>query len=385
MNNLYKAITLLIVAGIAAMPMTGCWWDDDEAGDVIKIGFAGPLSGTSKEFGVQAQRGAELYIEEINNAGGIDGKKVELVVKDDQGKAPVASQVAVSLVGDKNVVAIIGHLNSRCTQAGREAYNEAGVTQVTYGSTNVDICKGWKYTFRNIYRDDFQGIALARFVKNKLKLTKVSCYYENDAYGEGLFREFKKECEKIGLKMVHDASYAKDAGTDYATTLLGFKSKGAQVIFISGAGSETATIAKEARKVDPNIQILSGDGSFLQAFIDNAGSAAEGAIISGPASYAHTGSPEAKAFADAFQKKFGEEPSAWSSQAYDAVKMIAEGIKKVGTDREKIREYIAGINSPENAYKGVGGDTYFDKEGDPVGKPVYFFQIKNGKFTAYKD
>lgn len=350
----------------------------------IKIGFGGPLSGDSSAFGIQAQMGAQLFVDELNAAGGIDGRNVELVVKDDEGKTDTAGFVARELVSDPAIVAMTGHLNSRCTLATAAIANKAHLPQITYGSTATTICKGNPYTFRNIYTDDSAGAQLADFCKNELKVKRVSCYYENDAYGQGLFSEFKKQSEKIGLELVYSKPYDTNMNPDYQSALQSFMGANPEVLFISSAGNSTSTVCKIAKELNPNLQVLSGDGSFQESFIKGALDKAEGAIVSGPADFSTSAAPEVKAFLEAFKKKYNEEPSVWAFQAYDAVGLLVHAIQSAGADREKIAEFMRGMTTPEKAYNGVTGPTYFDENGDPVGKPVNFFQVRDQKFVPYK-
>ncbi|MEO2004426.1 MAG: ABC transporter substrate-binding protein, partial [Candidatus Poribacteria bacterium] len=161
--------------------------------DVIRIAVAGPFTGSAAAFGEQIKMGSELARDQINDLGGIGGIPVELVFGDDQGKDDQASTVATKFANDPMVSAVIGHFNSICSAAGKPIYKQAGVVEFSPGSTNVDICKGSDWTFRNLYHDDYQGQSLALYIKDVLGVNSVAIFYDNDDYGSGLKNAFAEE------------------------------------------------------------------------------------------------------------------------------------------------------------------------------------------------
>lgn len=364
-----------------ALGLTGCPSGDS---NTIKIAVAGPYTGSAAAFGVMIKRGAELKIAEINAAGGINGKKVVAVFEDDRGDTTEAANVSRKIAADKSVCLVIGHFNSTCSNAAKEEYNRKGVVEFSPGSTNVKVCAGSPWTFRNLYRDDYQGTFLARYAKEVLGAKKAAIYYDNDDYGKGLMTAFKAKADKIGLKYVEPISYVRERTQDFKPLVEQVKDKGIDVIFISGLYNEAALITKSARQdVGLTVPILAGDGVMNNKFIEIAGKSAEGCYITTPFLFeAAKDDPKAKTFFESFKKKFNSEPDTWAALTYDAVGMALEGVKAVGTDRTKIKDWLASITTKEKAYVGVTGITFFDKEGDCFSKGAHVAVVKGGKFVA---
>lgn len=347
-------------------------------GKPIKIGCGTPITGDSAQFGVMVKKGIELGLEEINGAGGINGRKIEVVIGDDCSQPQEAVAVAQKFVEDKDIVAVIGHFNSICSIPARSVYNEAGLLEFSPASTNADFAKGSKWAFRNIFNDRFQGQSLAGYIKNQLGLKTAAVFYDNDDYGAPLKDFFVEEAKKIGLNVLATEAYEKDT-IDFSPQLTKIKSLNPDIIFISGLYSHGGRIVAKARELGMMTTFIGSDGLFSSDFVKLAGKAAEGTIISCPF-LPQLGGEKGKEFSEKFQKKYGEVPDAWAVLSYDALNMIADTIKKVGADRTAIRDAFANINSPEKAYQGVGGPIYFDENGD-CKKPIHMAIIKDGQYV----
>ncbi|MHC4390883.1 MAG: ABC transporter substrate-binding protein [Planctomycetota bacterium] len=376
----------LTVAALAAFALTvgaGCP-SDDSAGEKVRIAVVGPMSGSAAAFGEMIRKAAELKVEEINSAGGIDGKMVELVIEDDRGDTGEAGNVSRKLAADKSISIVIGHFNSTCSNASKEEYNRKGVVQFSPGSTNVKVCAGSPWTFRNLYRDDYQGTFLAEYAQKILGLKRVGVLFDNDDYGKGLMEAFVKKAKDINLVVVDPIPYVRERTQDFKPLVGDLKEKGIDGIFVSGLYNEAALITKAARQdLNLNVPVLAGDGVFSQKFIGIAGQSAEGAIVTTPFLFeAASGDQLAKTFHDSFLKKYEKEPDTWAALTYDAVGMAAQGIKAVGPDRKKVKEWMASITGPDTAYVGVTGKTWFDNEGDCYSKGAHVAVVKDGKFVA---
>lgn len=350
-------------------------------GDEFVLGVAAPFTGNSSEFGVQIRMGVELFQEELNESGGVNGKKLKLNQQDDGGKAEQAQNVATALAGDDSVLAVIGHFNSSSSLAGKPIYTQAEMVMFSPASTNVDVTLGSKYIFRNIFTDAFQGQSLAEYAGTVLGKKNVAILFDNDDYGTGLKESFKTKAKELGLNVVVELPYNKET-PDFRSQLTTVQ--GAQpapdLILIAGLYTEAANIARQARDLGISTQLIAGDGVFSQQYITLAGEAAEGTFVTCPFLF-DLGGERAKKFAEAFQKKYNKEPDAWAALSYDAVSMIVEGLKKNGLNRKAVLDYLQSVNSPETAYDGLAGKTFFDENGDSK-KPVQVAVVKGGKFVA---
>jgi branched-chain amino acid transport system substrate-binding protein len=351
------------------------------SGEPFVIGVAGPFTGNSSEFGAQIKMGVELYAQELNAAGGINGRMIKLNIQDDAGKADQAQSVATTLASDDSVLAVVGHFNSSCSLAGKPLYSQAKMVLFSPASTNVDVTKNSEYVYRNIFTDDFQGQSLAQYAGQILGKKNVAILFDNDDYGAGLKDSFKKKAAQLGITIVSEAAYNKDT-PDFRSQLTTVQSAqpAADAILVAGLYNEAANIARQARELGIKTQLLGGDGVFSQQFITLAADAAEGTFVSCPFLF-ELGGEKGPKFAEAFRKKYNKEADAWAALSYDAISIICDGIRKNGFEREGILNYIKGINAAETAYDGLAGKTFFDAEGD-CKKPVQVAEVKGGKFVA---
>jgi branched-chain amino acid transport system substrate-binding protein len=205
-------VTFVMILGSA---LTGC-----EAKNEIKVAVAGPFTGSVAAFGEMIKRGAELKAKEINAAGGVNGKTLTLIFEDDTGKEKEASLVAERIASNRQILAVVGHFNSSCSLAGKPIYKRAGIVELSPGSTNVRVAAGSEWTFRNLYRDDFQGAFVAKYIKNVLGDTqKIAIFFDNDDYGRGLKDGFTDVAEELGLEIVATEAYDRD-NTDFKAQCL---------------------------------------------------------------------------------------------------------------------------------------------------------------------
>ncbi|MFH1627277.1 MAG: ABC transporter substrate-binding protein [Pseudomonadota bacterium] len=353
--------------------LTGVAWADS-----IKIPVAAAFTGQLASFGEGIKNAAILKGEEINAAGGINGKKVEIVLEDELCDPKEAATVATKLANDPKVSVVVGHLCSSATLAALPVYREAKLPAISPASTNVSIGKMSPFYFRNVYKDDFQGLFLAKYAKFVKGYKKVATFYEVNDYSMGLMLAFMKEAKKLGIKILGTEAYTSDT-TDFKPQLTKFKMMKPDAIFIPGYAPQGTLIVSQARSLGiKNVAFFGGDGLDDDLMVKNPD--AEGLFVTTPFLPDKAG-PQAASFIEAYRKKYGKDPNWFAANAYDAVGMAAEAIKTVGEDRVKVRDYLASINSKEKAYKGVAGDTYFDENGDCL-KDAFVKQIQKGKWVS---
>ena len=368
-----------------------------DSGNQVRVAVAGPFTGNAAAFGEMIKRGAELKAKEINEAGGIKefneagevikGRQLKLLFGDDTGTEKEAKAVATRFATDRRILAVVGHFNSTCSLAGKPIYKENGIVELSPGSTNVSVCEGSDWTFRNLYRDDFQGAFIAKYIKTFLTDFKtVGVLFDNDDYGRGLRDGFIAEAKKIDLNVVADNAYDRDT-TDYTAQLTNMKAENPDMILISGLYGQAALIVKQARSLGITAQFFGADGIDSPEFINIADAAANGTYLSTPFTFS-AGGDEAANVAKAFEAEFGVPPDTWAALTYDAMGMIAEAIEKtynskatLAENRKAIRDHLAGLDTPEEGFTGITGLTYFDINGDTVDKPAYVKVVKDGEFT----
>lgn len=350
----------------------------------IKIAVPSPYTGSAAGYGENVKAGVIMKIDEINAAGGVNGKKLEAVYLDEQCEPREAATVSTSIANDPDIVGIVGHLCSSAHLAALPTYVREGVPAISPTATSVAISdknkdeKGKVWAFRNVYRDDFQGKFLADYVDKVLGLKKVAVFYENNDYGIGLKEAFVKEGKKLGLTIVGEEAYKK-GDQDYTPQLTKLKAAAPQAMFIAGYYPEGALIADQAKKIGLSVPKFGADGFDNADYMKLGGAAVEDTYLTAPF-LAETAGADAKKFIEDFKAKYKRDVDWMSANAYDATGMLAAAIAKAGADRTKIRDYLAGMDSPEKGYKGVTGVNYFDASGD-CQKPANVKMVKDGAFV----
>lgn len=365
-------IVLSVCLIISSLFLFGC---GSSKSDAIKIGVAIPLTGASAQDGEAIKNGVNLAAKLVNDEGGINGKKIELVVEDDKGDPSEAATVANKLAQDKSISAIVGHFNSSCTLAAAPIYNQAGVAHVSPGSSAAAVSKAGDYTFRVITTDAVQGTSLMNWAVKDLGYKNIAVLYENTDYGSGLADVVSKAAGDLNAKIVAKEAY-EVGSTDFSTLLTKVANSQADVIIVGGLYNETALIAKQKNNFGlSKMQIMGVDAIFSDALIKLGGASVNGIKLTGYFSEASQDSA-AKNFISKYKEAYKSTPSTYAAYGYDAALVIIESIKKAGTDRKAIRDYMANIKD----LQGATGNNSFDENGDVIKQPLRLV-INDGKFT----
>ena len=374
MRKTLKKVAALGLAVAMVAGVVGCGGSGSSA-DAVKIGLATPLTGASAQDGKAIQNGVNLAVKMKNEAGGINGKTVEVVAEDDKGDSSEAATVANKLAQDDSILAVIGHFNSSCTLAGAPIYNNAVVVEISPGSSSAAVTDAGDYTFRVITTDAVQGQYLADWCVNELGYKNVAILYENDDYGLGLADVAEEETGKLGAKTVVKEAY-EVGQTDFSTVLTKVAASDAEVLIIGGLYNETALIAKQmADNGLGDMQIMGVDAIYSGALIDLGGEAVDGIKLT---AYFSENSDNAKSqeFVTAYQEEYGEVPGTYAAYAYDAALVVMDAIENAGEDRVAIRDYMSKIEG----FEGSTGTATFDKNGDVIKAPLRM-EIQDGKYT----
>jgi branched-chain amino acid transport system substrate-binding protein len=351
--------SLALGAGLA-----GC--GHGASGDTIVIGVTGPFS---QPRGVSMKAGAELAAAEINKAGGVDGKQIELVFQDDSASNDAAVRIAGEFKGNKQVVAVIGHLTSGPTIAAAPIYNDdkEPMALISPSASSPAITEdGGRAVFRVCPTDFEHGQALARHARNTLHARTAAILYENDTYGRGVSSNFVNDFRQLGGTIVSEDPYNKAIGSfePYLRRLM--QRGGADVILVAGVrdGAERIIATRDSLRLTTTV--LAGDGVIG---IEATGKA-EGLYISS-AWLADRPDERSRAFVKAYRDaNAGATPDHRGAGAYDIVYMLARAIGEVGADRHAIVEYLEGVGTATAPYEGVTGRISFDPAGDAKDKSV---------------
>ena len=377
MNSLSRIALFATAIGVAASLSTA----PILAQEVVKIGFASPLTGGQANYGKDNQNGAQMAIDELNaQKPKIGGKDVrfELMAEDDQADPKMGPLVAQKFV-DAKVNGVVGHFNSGVTIPASSVYSTAGIPQLSV-STNVKYTQqGYKTAFRLMADDGKQGKALGEYAVKTLKLKRLAVIDDATAYGQGLADEFEKAVKASG-GTVTKHEHTNDKAVDFAAVLTTIKATNPEAIFFGGYDQQAGPMAKQMKQLGMDkVKLMGGETVNSAKFIELAGPAADGAIASTPGADLAS-RPGGKAFADKYKARFGSDVGLYSPYFYDGVMLIAAAMKAANsTDPVKYLPALAKIN-----YKGVTADIAFDTHGDLTHGLMTIYVVKNGKWEVVK-
>jgi branched-chain amino acid transport system substrate-binding protein len=363
-----RALAILMAA---ALPLV---WGCSVSPEPIRIGLAGSLS---DPVGIPMKLAAELAVEEINADGGIDGRFLELIERDDYGDPDSAVFVATDLY-EAGVSAVIGHIFSSMTLAAAPVYNGGPdpVPAISPSSSSPDIATAGDYTFRICPSDLAHGVALAKWVHDTLKLERGAVLYLNDQYGRGVRQTFVRDFVRRGGVLQSIDPYLGDIPHVGAYLDRLAKLGGTDFLIVAGNRGEAEEIIRQARRRGLMMPIVGGDG--LEG-IEGAGTLAEGVYLS--SAYLPTlATPANKTFLQAYQKKFPGAglPNQPAAATYDAVYLLREVIARAGSKRSAVRKELARVGGGAPAFRGVTGTVAFDAKGDVPNQPVYIGVVHGG-------
>jgi branched-chain amino acid transport system substrate-binding protein len=346
------------------------------AAENIKIGEFASLTGKEATYGQTVHKGTVLAIEETNAAGGVLGRKLELLTEDDQSKPGESATVVKKLISREKVVAILGELTSGRTLEAAPIAQQARIPLVSPGATAVEVTAKGNYIFRVCFIDEFQGTVMAKFALDTLKVRRVALLSSvSSAQSVGLSKFFRERITSGGGTVALEQKYG-EGDKDFRAQLTAIKAAAVEAIFIPGYYAEAALISRQARDLGITVPLLGIDGWESSQLISVGGAAVEGAYFS-----THY-SPENKssavvAFNQRFRARWNEDSNALSALAYDAAMLLIDAMKRAGsTDGAKIRDALAATKN----YAAVTGNITFDALRNPT-KSAVVLTVKNGKFT----
>jgi len=339
----------------------------------IPVGVYAALSGGEAAFGAATVQGATLAAEEINKAGGVLGKKLRLIVEDDQGKGDEAASVVTKLITRDNVTAVIGENSSNQSLAAAPIAQAAKVPMISPSSTNPKVTQIGDYIFRVCFTDPYQGKALANFVRQNLGLTGAAVLKDNkNDYSVGLAEYFTKTFTAQGGKIVAEQSYS-GGDSEFRPQLTAIKAARPQVLFIPGFYTDVGQIAIQARDLGLTVPMVGGDGWDSPTVITIGGKSVDGSYFSDHY-FVGEDRPAVKRFVGTIRQRTGKNPDANSALGYDSVYILTNAIRRAGSlDRKSIRDQIALTKD----YQGVSGVITMGPGRDPI-KPVAMIKIDKG-------
>ena len=342
----------------------------------ILIGSYSSNTGATATFGVFQLRGTEMAINEINAAGGINGKKIKHINYDNKSDADETLAVVNRLISQDKVVAILGEATSGRSKIGAQVAQQHKVPMLSSSATNPDVTKVGNYIFRACFIDPFQGMVMAKFMTENLKLKKAAILRDikND-YSVGLSDIFADKLKAAGGEIITDISY-QEGDIDFKSQLTAIKAKNVEAIFVPGYYNEVALIAKQAKELGMTMPLLGGDGWSSPKLYEIAKEAINGNYFSNHYT-TESKDPKTVNFVKAFKAKFNEDADVMAALAYDAVYLMAEAIKN---SKEVTSENIRIELSKIKDFHGVTGKMSMDENRNAV-KSAVVVQVQG---TEYK-
>lgn len=351
-----------------------------DGGPSIHFGIAGPMGQASGE---SMRNAATMAAEELNAAGGVGGRRIELVFVDDGGKPQQALEVAARLRDDARIAAVIGHVHSAATLAAAAVYNDPtnGVVAVSPASSSPAITDAGPWTFRVCPSDLQHAPALAEWAAGPLRARRASVLYANDAYGRGLVGHFSSAFVGEGGVVLDSDPYLPDLVTDsdaigpYVERAI---RRGVDVFVIAGQAEEARHILAAARGHGFSGPVIGADGI---TGLRDAGPIAEGVFISS-AFLPDRPTEIARRFVREYRERFGQLPDHRAAMTYDALRLLARAVGEVGAERIAIRDYLEGVGRDVPEFDGVSGTIAFDENGDVAGKEVAIGVVREGQLLT---
>ena len=388
MKNALKGIVWGLIAVLIFS--TNGWCFGRKA--VVKVGINAPITGDIPKVGEGTKYAAQMWLEDIEKAGGIEvgGKKypVELVIEDNESKAESAVKANTKMITEDEVLVIVGPQSSKQAVPAGDVANNYETPMITPWSTNPDSTKDRPFVFRGCFLDPFQGPVLANFITEEFGFTKAAVLYDVASdYPKGLAEFFKQAWEKIhgqGSVVSYESFTTKD--TDFSSQLSKINKSGAQVLFTPQYYNEVALIVQQAHELGWTGPIVGSDSWGSAETVTLCGKDCYGLFFS--THYAAAGAQGAtKEFIERYEKKYGYTPDDVAALTWDSLRLVQTAIENSGsitgnikTDRKAVRDALAKIKN----FKGITGDMTFTEEGDPIKCAVIVRISDKGEYEFYK-
>ena len=372
MKGISSQSFFLLVALTVSPAITSC---SKKVQTGIPVGQFGSLTGAQATFGESSDKGVQLALEEINGSGGVLGQQIRLITRDNQSKPGDTSTTVRELITRDKVVALIGEVASGRSLEAAPIAQRSGIPMISPSSTSEKVTEAGDHIFRVCFIDPFQGKVCAKFARG-LGVTKAAILTDvSKDYSLGLTKSFRTEFTKGGGVITGEQSYS-GGDKDFSAQLTAIKAGNPQVIFLPAYYTEAPLIIRQARQLGITVPFIGGDGWDSPELVAVGGDSVEGCYFSNHFSNQST-DPKVTSFVTSYRKKYGSDPDAISALGYDALRILADAMKRAGTtDPAKVN---AAITTTKD-FPGVTGKITLDEHRNP-NKPAVILQVKNGKFA----
>ena len=372
----FLRIGTYIGIGAVLLFVGGIGW----AQDTIRIGFFAPITGPAAADGASAKNAVELGVKELNDAGGIGGKKIDLIVYDDRLNPQEAVAIANKLIEKDKVVGVVSGAYSGPTRVTAPIFQKAGMPMVAGYAVHPDVTwdpkekKPNDFCFRNGFLGEIEGAAAAEYAVKNMKAQSVALIFMDNDFGRAISAGFAERAEKLGAKVLTKQMYKFPGEKDFRPFLTRIKESNPDLIFAAGYYGEAAAIVRQAKELGITSKIMGEEGFDSPKFIEIAGPAAEGVVIATNLDRDDP-RPVVQNFLKNYHSAYKEDADMVGASSYDALMILVNAIKKSGTDAKAIQKALLETKD----YNGLTGKISRFVQGEVV-KPVQIQVVKDGKF-----
>lgn len=353
---------------LAAALLLGAAGGCGASGAELAVGTAGPWK---EGYAQMVRRAVELAVQEANDAGGVGGRRVAVVARDDQGDGVKAAEIAQEFLADARVVGVVGHANSGGMVGAAPMYDH-GLAAIAPSATSPEITGISPWVFRVTTNDSVNGVRLAGFADG-LRARRAVVLYENNVYGRDLAAAFRAHYHGtlVGMDPIPGDGSGVEPFVSY------YKRVAPDLVFVAGTEASGRALLREAARQDFRTTWVAGDGwTGLQGE-----ASAEGAYVAVPFRVDDP-RPEARRFVEAFRARYGVTPDANAAMAYDATRLLLRAAAEAGSDRRAVRDWLAGVRQGGHAFTGATGEIRFRPDGDPEGARFAMTRVAGGELRA---
>ncbi|MEM8551501.1 MAG: ABC transporter substrate-binding protein [Pseudomonadota bacterium] len=347
--------------------------------DPIKIAIAAPMTGNSAAFGQNAERGAEMAVEAINAAGGINGRMIEYDIFDDRGVPREAASVANAIAAEADeYFAVLGHINSSATLAGMPIYNEVGIPVINASSSNPTITEqGWENFIRMTIRGDYGAQQYSAYAINNLGRKKLGIVFVNNDFGRALRDDMMRAVEVLPAEVVAEAGFTPGVDKDFSAVITEFKNAGVDAVMLNTEYTEGGLFVGQAANLGlTDIAVVGPDTLLYDSFLDLSQGAAEGAnILAAYDPYAENALTTS--FMSSFQERYDTLPSQVAVFTHDLFYLLKAAIEEEGATRDTLIDTIKGMN-----FQGAGGQYAWDEKGDVKDRTFAVIEVTGDGFKS---
>ena len=353
---------------------------EGQTGEPIYMGVSGPLTGPNAQYGEQWQKGFDLALEQINGAGGINGRPLEYIFEDTQSDPKQSVVVAQKFVADPRIIVELGDFSSGASMAASPIYQRGGLIQFGFTNSHPDFTNaGGDYTWSNSVTQSQASPALADFAITELGLQKLAVFYLNTDWGQSSYDLFAERVTELGGEMVSTEAYLAEE-KDFRSALTNARDANPDALILFSYQADGALIAQQVRQAGLDVPIVGASPLQSPDFLELGGDAVEGVLI--VSQFLPTDPrPHVKEVVDAYMAKYDETPDFFAVHAYDTIQIIAKAIELGGPTREGVHSALSEIKDVPSV---IYGTASFDPETRRVQNPQFvYLEVVNGEFVLW--